>query len=73
MNVISRPFSRVSVTTVCITHRLVSTRQSEDLLSKTLCKLKKQKFKISAGLGVRLIQLQKKRYTCSCNSYLAIY
>ena len=28
---------------------------------KTLCKLKKQEFKISAVLGVRLIQLQKKK------------
>lgn len=30
-------------------------------MSKTLCKLKKQEFKISAVLGVRLIQLQKKK------------
>jgi len=40
-------------------------------MSKTLCKLKEQDFKISAVLGVRLIQLQKKRYTCY--SYPAIY
>jgi len=42
-------------------------------MSNTLYKLKKQGFKISAVLGVRLIQLQKKRYTRSCYSYPAIY
>jgi hypothetical protein len=30
-------------------------------MSKTMCKFKKQEFKISAVLGVRLIQLQKKK------------